>query len=83
MPDRIVTVTPKGKAHQGIATPRVVFGPTCDSIDQLPHPLALPADLAEEDYVLFAGMGAYSMATVTRFNGYGVLELVTVQHAGL
>ncbi|MHA6266957.1 type III PLP-dependent enzyme [uncultured Aliiroseovarius sp.] len=83
VPDRIVTVTPKGKAHQGIATPRVVFGPTCDSIDQLPHPLALPADLAEEDYVLFAGMGAYSMATVTRFNGYGVLELVTVQHAGL
>ncbi|MCK8462988.1 type III PLP-dependent enzyme [Aliiroseovarius sp. S1339] len=83
VPDRIVTATSDGEQHCGVKAKRVVFGPTCDSIDQLPHPLALPSDLAEDDYVLFAGMGAYSLATVTRFNGYGLLDMVTVQRAGL
>jgi len=54
------------------------FGPTCDSIDMLPAPLALPGDVAEGDYVLFAGMGAYTGALATRFNGYGAAELVEV-----
>ncbi|WP_371171356.1 type III PLP-dependent enzyme [Aliiroseovarius sp. 2305UL8-7] len=83
VPDRIVTVTSDGARHSGDAVKRVVFGPTCDSIDQLPDPLALPADLAEDDYVLFSGMGAYSLATVTRFNGYGLVDMITVQRAGL
>ena len=83
VPDRIVTVTSNGDQHAGAVSRRVVFGPTCDSIDQLPDPLALPSDLAEDDYVLFSGMGAYSLATVTRFNGYGLLDIVTVQRAGL
>ncbi|MDA3887655.1 MAG: hypothetical protein PF443_02385, partial [Allgaiera sp.] len=47
-----------------------------------PHPALgavgpLPGDLAEEDYVVFHGMGAYSAATNTRFNGFGDLGLVT------
>ncbi|GHE88712.1 ornithine decarboxylase [Aliiroseovarius zhejiangensis] len=83
VPDRISTVRADGTSHKGAPMKRIVFGPTCDSIDQLPDPLALPADLAEDDYVLFSGMGAYSLATVTRFNGYGQIDLVTVQRAGL
>ncbi len=59
--------------------PRVIYGPTCDSIDRLPDPLALPEGLDEGDYVLFDGMGAYSIAMGTRFNGYGKADLVTVQ----
>lgn len=59
--------------------PRVIYGPTCDSIDRLPDPLALPEALDEGDYVLFDGMGAYSIAMGTRFNGYGKADLVTVQ----
>lgn len=56
-----------------------VFGPTCDSLDCLPDPVCLPADLKEGDYVLFAGMGAYSMAIATGFNGYGIGSVVRVQ----
>ena len=83
VPDRLKTVRADGESHQGALEKRVVFGPTCDSIDQLPDPLSLPDDLAEEDYLLIAGMGAYSFATVTRFNGYGAIETVTVQSLAL
>jgi ornithine decarboxylase len=57
---------------------RIVFGPTCDSIDRLPGEMMLPADLAEGDYLLFHGMGAYSTVTNTRFNGFGELSVETV-----
>jgi ornithine decarboxylase len=39
----------------------------------------LPDDLAEGDWLLFRGMGAYSRATLTRFNGYGTERIVTVK----
>jgi len=55
-----------------------VFGPTCDSVDRLPGDVALPGDIAEGDHVLFQGMGAYSAATNTRFNGFGALTIATV-----
>ena len=55
-----------------------MFGPTCDSIDRLPETVLLPVDLAEEDYLVFAGMGAYSSAIATRFNGYGPDAMITV-----
>ncbi len=58
--------------------PRIVFGPTCDSVDRLPGEVALPADLAEGDYVIWQGMGAYSTVTNTRFNGFGDLMMATV-----
>ena len=63
----------------GPAVDYVVFGPTCDSLDRLPEPVALPSDLAEGDWLLWHGLGAYSTATVTRFNGYGALEIVTAE----
>ncbi|MEM9551311.1 MAG: hypothetical protein AAGA05_09055 [Pseudomonadota bacterium] len=31
------------------------------------------------DYVLFDGMGAYSVAMSTRFNGYGLTDVITVR----
>jgi ornithine decarboxylase len=55
-----------------------VFGPTCDSIDRLPGELPLAAEIAEGDFVLFHGLGAYSTVTNTRFNGFGELTLATV-----
>jgi ornithine decarboxylase len=65
-------------ARQGAPVERVVFGPTCDSIDRMPDPLPLPGDMAEGDYILFAGMGAYTRSLTTRFNGYGLSDVVTV-----
>lgn len=75
--DRIEVYSPEGLRRTGAPVDRVVFGPTCDSVDRLPGHLALPADMAEGDFVAFLGMGAYSLATNTRFNGFGALEIVT------
>ncbi|SEM73040.1 ornithine decarboxylase [Roseovarius tolerans] len=77
-PDRIEVIAPDGTARRGAPQPRVVFGPTCDSIDRLPAPLPLPDDLAEGDYLLIHGMGAYTRSLSTDFNGYGLRDVVTV-----
>jgi ornithine decarboxylase len=76
--DRIDALSPAGIARHAPAVPRIVFGPTCDSVDRLPGEIGLPGDLAEGDYVLFHGLGAYSTATNTRFNGFGDLAVETV-----
>lgn len=77
--ERVRVVAPDGSLRRGAPLARVLYGPTCDSVDRLPDPVALPGDVAEGDVILFAGMGAYSTATVTRFNGYGACEVVTVR----
>lgn len=76
--DRIEVRAPDGTCRNGTPRPRIIFGPTCDSMDRLPGELRMPSDMAEEDYVIFHGMGAYSTATMTRFNGFGQLDVVTV-----
>lgn len=76
--DRIAVVSPEGQCRKGAPRPRVIFGPTCDSVDRLPGEVALPGDIAEGDYVVMSGMGAYSTATNTRFNGFGDMTLATV-----
>ncbi len=73
--DRIRAWAPDGTPRIGEPVRRIVFGPTCDSVDRLPGEVALPADLAEGDYLLVQGMGAYSVPTNTRFNGFGALTL--------
>ncbi len=75
---RITAISSAGSAIPGPATPRRVFGPTCDSLDVLPEKINLPNAIAEDDYVLFAGNGAYSTALSTRFNGYGNHAVVTL-----
>lgn len=75
--DRIAVFSPSGTPRTAAPVGRVVFGPTCDSIDRLPGEVALPSDLAEGDFVVFQGMGAYSCALSTRFNGFGQVELAT------
>lgn len=78
VPGPILVLGPEGTERRGPSVPRVVFGPTCDSVDRLPGQIELPADIAEGDYVLFRNAGAYSTVTNTRFNGFGALKLVTV-----
>ncbi|RVT85505.1 type III PLP-dependent enzyme [Rhodobacteraceae bacterium CCMM004] len=80
--DRITVLDGDLRPRTGAPVPRVIFGPTCDSMDRLPGEVALPGDIAEGDRVLFAGMGAYCTATCTRFNGFGALETVTVMALG-
>lgn len=76
--ERIRVISPEGEVRMAKPQERVVFGPTCDSIDRLPDPVPLPGDIREGDYVLFDGMGAYSRSLTTQFNGYGLGDPVTV-----
>ncbi len=55
-----------------------VFGPTCDSSDKLPEPLALPREIDAGDYIEFGKIGAYSVSGRTRFNGFGVDGVVSL-----
>jgi ornithine decarboxylase len=47
----------------------VVAGPTCDSIDIVAHDQKLPK-LSAGDLILVPGMGAYTIASATSFNGF-------------
>ena len=76
--DRVEVLDPEGHRRTGVAAPKIAFGPTCDSVDRLPGEVAFPADIAEGDFVVFQGMGAYSTVTNTRFNGFGDLQRCTV-----
>ena len=75
---RVSVLCAKGRQRTGARAPHVVFGPTCDSLDQLPAPLPLPQDIAEGDYLVIRAMGAYSNAIATGFNGYGQAEIVMI-----
>ena len=70
-----------GKLIEDAARDYTVYGPTCDPLDVLPGKLRLPADIQEDDVIEFGGIGAYGMATSTRFNGYGEADLVEVAEA--
>lgn len=71
-------VGPNGARRAGKEAPATVFGPTCDSLDQIPGAIDLPRDMAEGDWFLFTSMGAYLNGLTTTFNGYGARETVTV-----
>jgi ornithine decarboxylase len=76
--DRMEVRSPEGVVRNGELVGRIVFGPTCDSVDRLPGDVMLPSDMVEGDFVLFYGMGAYSTVTMTRFNGFGQIGTETV-----
>jgi ornithine decarboxylase len=52
------------------------YGPTCDSIDYMPGPFGLPADMATGDYIEIGQLGAYALTMRTDFNGYAACGLV-------
>lgn len=68
-----------GKEIEGTAKSWQVFGPTCDPLDVMPRRLDLIAALKEGDFIEFGTLGAYGIATATRFNGYGHHKIVSVE----
>lgn len=76
--DRVQVVTAQGETRDEDRSGRVIFGPTCDSVDRLPGEMSLPDGIAEGDYLIFHGAGAYSTVTNTRFNGFGAMSHATV-----
>ncbi|HUO91472.1 MAG TPA: hypothetical protein VMU22_01050 [Rhizomicrobium sp.] len=71
-PIRVFAVDAKGRvlAEQNGNKPFRVYGPTCDTLDVLPRPLMLPAEIGPGDFIVFDAIGAYSVAVRTNFNGF-------------
>ena len=67
-----------GHVRSGAPVAMTLFGPTCDSLDVLPVPFALPQDTREGDWLCIEQLGAYTNALNTGFNGLGTLDYVTV-----
>ena len=53
-------------------------GPTCDSIDMMPGPFMLPADMTEGQWIEIGCMGAYSGSIRTNFNGFGKARTIAL-----
>ena len=58
-----------------------LYGPTCDSIDRMKDPLALPDDVCEGDWIIFRHLGAYGFAMQTKFNGFYSETMVAIETA--
>jgi len=71
-PVRVFTTDAKGRVLSlpGATLPFRVYGPTCDTLDVLPRPIMLPANIAPGNFIVFDNMGAYSVAVRTSFNGF-------------
>lgn len=46
------------------------YGPTCDDVDYMTGPFALPANIDTGDYIEIGMIGAYGSAMRTKFNGF-------------
>lgn len=51
------------------ASPYYVFGPSCDGYDIVSGSLPVPSTIAVNDWLVFAGVGAYTQASASEFNG--------------
>lgn len=67
-----------GEALNGDLQSFRLYGPTCDSSDELPGNVDLPADVRPGDHLEFGCIGAYSLAGRTRFNGFHSDTIVTI-----
>lgn len=56
-----------------------LYGPTCDSCDQMDGPFFLPNDVTEGDWIELAQLGAYGSCFRTSFNGFGGAQVVEVR----
>lgn len=65
---------------EGAPTEFTIFGPTCDSYDMLPQTFYFPEAIAEDDYIEFGLMGAYTQASLTPFNGFDRRDLYHVDN---
>ncbi|KAI9804061.1 MAG: Ornithine decarboxylase [Phylliscum demangeonii] len=56
--------------HDASMTQYSIWGPTCDGIDCISARCVLPGVLDVGDWLYFEDMGAYTMCSATRFNGF-------------
>lgn len=53
-----------------------VFGPTCDGLDTVLREYSLP-EMEVGDWLLFPGMGAYTLCGASKFNGINAVDVPT------
>ena len=58
-----------------------LFGPTCDSQDEMPARVDLPVAIDVGDHIEFGSIGAYSLSGRTDFNGFYSDDVVTITGA--
>ncbi|XP_063696444.1 ornithine decarboxylase 1-like [Culicoides brevitarsis] len=59
------------KKAKKLTYPSIIWGPTCDALDQITNEIELP-NMNIGDYVVFENMGAYTMCCASAFNGFPV-----------
>ena len=64
--------------RQGEKEVCAVVGPTCDSFDKISLSVQLPENLAVGDYLLTKNIGAYSIASSTKFNGFDGAKIIQI-----
>jgi ornithine decarboxylase len=57
-----------------------VVGPTCDSFDKISLSEQLPANLRIGDYLYTENIGAYSVASSTKFNGFDGAKILHINN---
>ena len=55
-----------------------VVGPTCDSFDKISLSVQLPGNLEIGDYLYTENIGAYSIASSTKFNGFDGANIIHI-----
>lgn len=76
----ISVIRRSGEAVSGEWDDFQLFGPTCDSVDSMPGPHRMPADIRTGDWIEIGLMGAYSNALRTHFNGFHADRFVEIRH---
>ncbi|KAG6372145.1 pyridoxal-dependent decarboxylase [Boletus reticuloceps] len=59
-----------------------VWGPTCDSLDQVCKSVMLPSGLQVGDWLGWHEMGAYTICAASQFNGFELSEVVYTTSKG-
>lgn len=70
---RTLQMTGDGKTQERMST---VFGPTCDGLDTVLREYSLP-EMEVGDWLLFPGMGAYTLCGASKFNGINAVDVPT------
>ena len=63
-------IRPDGSEVDGDLVPMTIFGSTCDGGDVIYKETLVPANIQEDDWIVWEDMGAYTSAATTRFNGF-------------
>lgn len=67
-----------GVPMTGETKPFRLFGPTCDSSDEMPAQVDLPVNIDVGDHIEFGSIGAYSLSGRTNFNGFHSDDVVSL-----